>query len=276
MKLKLVGAFATIAILCSFNLAPAQALTAPPLPTTYAAAGDSISRAFDVNSSCFLKDCPAYSWATGTVAANQSISVRIQSALASSGKTLTSYNVAKTGAMMKDLDAQLVTAKTYNPQFVSIMMGANDVCTKTIAGMTPTATFQTQFETAMTKFTSNNPTAFIYVSSIPNIYTLYSTFSKSTSAKSTWALFGICQSMLSSRNTEAQRQQVLTQLKADNQALADVCLKFSANCRYDGGATFNTVFTATDVSTVDYFHPSVAGQVKLAQTAWTAGYWPTP
>jgi hypothetical protein len=31
------------------------------------------------------------------------------------------------------------------------------------------------------------------------------------------------------------------------------------------------------VSTVDYFHPSVAGQNKLADRTWSVGYWtPTP
>jgi hypothetical protein len=43
-------------------------------------------------------------------------------------------------------------------------------------------------------------------------------------------------------------------------------------CRTDGGATYNTTFVASDVSTRDYFHPSVAGQTKLAAVSWSAGY----
>jgi hypothetical protein len=28
------------------------------------------------------------------------------------------------------------------------------------------------------------------------------------------------------------------------------------------------------VSTVDYFHPSIKGQNRLASVTWAAGYWP--
>ena len=28
-----------------------------------------------------------------------------------------------------------------------------------------------------------------------------------------------------------------------------------------------------DISTRDYFHPSLAGQTKLASVSWAAGYW---
>ena len=32
-------------------------------------------------------------------------------------------------------------------------------------------------------------------------------------------------------------------------------------------------FTIGDLSTVDYFHPSLSGQAKMAASAWQAGYW---
>jgi hypothetical protein len=40
-------------------------------------------------------------------------------------------------------------------------------------------------------------------------------------------------------------------------------------------STFNTAFSSSDVSTVDYFHPSVQGQDKLASVTWAASYWAT-
>jgi hypothetical protein len=80
----------------------------------------------------------------------------------------------------------------------------------------------------------------------------------------------VCKSMLASKATEQQRQLVLAQLQADNTALATVCATYTA-CRWDGGAAFNASFTPTQISTVDYFHPSVAGQALLAATEWSAG-----
>lgn len=44
-----------------------------------------------------------------------------------------------------------------------------------------------------------------------------------------------------------------------------------AQCVWDGWNTFCTAFAASDVSTRDYFHPSVSGQKKLATVSWNAG-----
>ena len=40
----------------------------------------------------------------------------------------------------------------------------------------------------------------------------------------------------------------------------------------DGGAVFGYAFRTTDVSSVDYFHPSVTGQKTLAALSWKVGY----
>jgi hypothetical protein len=40
-------------------------------------------------------------------------------------------------------------------------------------------------------------------------------------------------------------------------------------------ATFNFQFSAGDVSVLDYFHPDLDGQRKLAETTWAASWWPT-
>ena len=53
--------------------------------------------------------------------------------------------------------------------------------------------------------------------------------------------------------------------------LAQGCALY-VHCRFDGNAVFNTAFTTSDVSTRDYFHPSLAGQTKLALVTWNAGY----
>ena len=80
--------------------------------------------------------------------------------------------------------------------------------------------------------------------------------------------------MLSSSNTAADRQTVLAREQADNNALATVCNQF-ANCKWDNLATYNYAFKTSDISTIDYFHPSVSGQNTLAGITWGASYWPT-
>ena len=245
---------------------PAEALTVPP--PRMAALGDSITRAFDVNGSAFLRDAPAESWSTGTDTAVNSEALRLK---AKYGTAPTAYNDAVTGAKMAALPAQMTTAVGQSADYITVLMGANDVCTKTVGAMTPVADVAAQFRTALTtaKNAANRPT--VFVSSIPNVYQLWSVLHTSGSARFAWAVYGVCQDMLSSSATETQRQTVLQRLKDDNAALASVCGEFAGTCVWDGGATFNVQFTAKQVSTVDYFHPSVSGQAVLAATAWGAG-----
>jgi hypothetical protein len=124
----------------------------------------------------------------------------------------------------------------------------------------------------MATITGARPNVVVFVSSIPNVYQLWSLLHTNGTARLAWSLYGVCQDMLGSSLTETQRQAVLAQLQADNAALASLCTgKYAANCAWDGGATFNYKFTASQISTVDYFHPSIAGQATLASIAWTAG-----
>jgi len=250
-------------------LAPVTAQAAPAYPSSMAAAGDSITRGFDATLfPCLLSDCPQYSWSTGTSTSVNSQSQRIR---ALSRTTMTTANVAKTGAKMADLAGQLAAVPA-SAQYVTVLMGANDVCTSSPATMTPTATFTQQFSAALTAFNKAHPTTLVFVSSIPNVYQLWSTLHTNRSAASAWRTFGICQSMLSASNDEKTRQAVQAQEQADNDALAAVCVP-ALNCRFDGYAVYYYAFQPREVSTVDYFHPSITGQATLAALTWKASYW---
>jgi lysophospholipase L1-like esterase len=275
MRRLLVATAMSLAALVPSILVPsiASAATGPvALPNSMASTGDSITRSYDATSSgCFLSDCPQYSWSTGTSTVNSHYQRLLAANPSISGHV---YNDAKTGATMTALDGQVKTAASQGVQYLTVMMGANDVCTSSRSTMTPTATLQSQFQTALTDFFAADPTAYVFVSSIPNIYQLWSVLHTNSTARNAWSSFKICQSMLAGTNTEADRQAVLSQEQSDNSALAGVCAQF-ANCKWDNLATFNYQFATSDVSTIDYFHPSVSGQTHLAATTWAASYWPS-
>jgi lysophospholipase L1-like esterase len=273
MRRVLLSLAATTAALAGSAGALAATTTGVPLPSSMASTGDSITRAYDATGSgCFLSDCAQYSWSTGD---SSSVNSQYERLLAANRKIRGfNYNDAKTGAKMTALDGQLAAAASQKVQYATVLMGANDVCTSSIATLTPTATLQSQFQTALTDFFAADPTAHVFVSSIPNVYQLWSLLHNNATARFEWSQFGICQSMLSSNNTEADRQTVVAQEQADNNALATVCAQF-ANCKWDNLATYNYQFKTSDVSTVDYFHPSVSGQNSLAAVTWGASYWPT-
>ncbi len=243
-----------------------------PLPKSMASSGDSITRAFDLDSGHVLVDAPEESWSTGADPAINSQYGRILAAgPAISGQV---YNDAQSGAQMVALDGQLQAAAGQRVEYATVLIGANDLCTSTVADMTPTAAFRAQFDHALSHFFSADPAAHVFVASIPDVFRLWETMQASTAAQLVWALAHICQSMLAAGATSAQRQAVVAQEQADNAALASVCAHFD-RCRFDGGAVYQSAFAATDVSPVDYFHPSRSGQAKLAAITWAAGYWPT-
>jgi lysophospholipase L1-like esterase len=236
-----------------------------------ASTGDSITRGFDANGSCLLHDCPQLSWSTGTDASVNSQYSRLLTL--NPGIAGHEYNVAKSGAKMSDLAGQLRVAGYYHIDYVTVLMGANDLCTSSAITMTPTQSFARQFYTALAYYFYYNPGGHVFVSSLPDIYQLWSVLHTNSTATHVWNLFHICQSMLATSNTDADRQKVVDQEAADNSALATVCTTYFANCLWDNYTTFNFKFPVSDVSTVDYFHPNPNGQADLASTTWAASFW---
>jgi len=237
-----------------------------------AAAGDSITQAFDVGWCCILRDSPEYSWSSG---ASPNVSSHYLRLLAKNGKIADhAYNVARSGAKMAELESQLAVAAGYRVDYVTVLMGANDLCTSSRWTMTPTDVFAAQFNQALTSFFAANPSGRVFVASIPNLYRLWSVLHTNIFAQAVWDSFGICPSMLSSANTEEDRRTVLAQEMAHNDALATVCKAF-ANCRWDEYALFNVDFPSRWVSTFDYFHPNIEGQTAIASITWRASYWPS-
>jgi lysophospholipase L1-like esterase len=242
-------------------------------PGSIASTGDSITRAYNTGSSAFT-DAPANSWATGTNAAVNSHYSRILAAFpAISGLN---YNDAVSGAKMVDLNGQMGTVNSQQVGYVTVLMGANDACTSSEAAMTPVATFRSQFQQAVNTLAAGSPDARLYVLSVPDIYNLWSILHDNGTARFTWGLFGICQSMLANPTSTAQadvdrRNRVRQRVIDFNAQLAEVCAAY-VHCRFDNNMVFNTSFVPSDVSTRDYFHPSLAGQTKLANATYAATF----
>jgi hypothetical protein len=115
----------------------------------------------------------------------------------------------------------------------------------------------------------------VFVGSIPNIYRLWSVLHTNPVAELVWSTFGICQSMLSPTNTEADRQAVLAREEAFNTILHDVCAAYTL-CKFDEYAVFGYDFSSSQVSHLDYFHPGLSGQAALASITWAKSWWAGP
>jgi lysophospholipase L1-like esterase len=242
------------------------------VPTSMTGLGDSITRAF--NAGGWYVDYPSRSWSTGSDTSVNSHYLRLE---AKDRKTsVTAYNDARSGAKMADLPGQAQTAVNRGVGYVTIELGANDACTSSESTMTPVETYRAQFAQAMSTLSTGLPNAKVLVASIPDIHRLWFIGKDSSSARSAWSAYSICQSMLANPTSTAQedvdrRARVRQRVVDYNTALQDVCAQH-VNCKYDGGAVFGYPFVLSQVSGWDYFHPNTSGQAVLAEVTWKAGF----
>jgi lysophospholipase L1-like esterase len=262
----------TVAALVLFSGHAAAADPGPP-PSSMASMGDSITRGF--NACGWFVDCTSRSFSTGSTSSVNSHYTRILSKnSAISGRN---YNVARSGARVADMPGQASTAVSRGAGYVTILIGANDACTSSEASMTSVAAFRSSLDSALATLKSGLPNAKVYLISIPDIRRLWQVGSTSGSARTTWSLFGICQSMLANPTSTAQadvdRRARVRQRVADfNGQLAAACVAYGANCAFDNNAVFNYPFVLSQVSGWDYFHPNTAGQTVLASVSYPAGF----
>jgi lysophospholipase L1-like esterase len=263
--------FAILAALILALAIPVGA-SATSYPRTMASTGDSITRGYNTGFFPYT-DNTAGSWSTGTDSRVLSHRLRLQ-ALSPQGRPA-AFNDARSGAKMADLNGQMAAAVSQNAQYVTVLMGANDVCTSSESSMTTVTNFTAQFTTAMNTITTGAPSAVVYVVSIPDIHHLWEIYKDSFLARTVWDTFDVCQSMLanpgSTLQADVDRRARVSRRNADfNAALESVCAAYR-QCHFDGYAVFETQFARSDVSSRDYFHPSIAGQAKLASVTWAEG-----
>src|SRR5690242_14376435 len=175
-----------LAALAAMLVAAPAAHADPPLPHSMAAIGDSISRGFDA--CCSLGEHPQNAWSTGS-AAGDGVTSHYEHLLAVDPAISNhAFNDAVTGAVMADAPRQAAQAVSQHAGYVTVLMGANDVCTSTVASMTPKATFKAQFDQALRTLTTGLPNAHVYVSSIPNVFNLWKVLHTNPTAQLVWRL----------------------------------------------------------------------------------------
>lgn len=253
-----------VATVLATVLAAGGCVPTPPRPRVVAALGDSITRGFD---SCgLLADCPQVSWATGTDPAVRSYLSRL-----ARGTRLTAYNDAMTGASSADLLLEARRAAQQHADYVTVLIGANDVCAPNERAMTSSAVFGSRVRAALTYLHQARPGVRIFVASIPDIHRLWQVGSVVARAQLVWQVAGVCPTMLANPRSfsaadTARRARVQQRVAADNAELHRACAAV-AGCRDDGGAVYRYPFTVADLSGWDFFHPNRNGQRVLSDIA---------
>lgn len=242
-------------------------------PNSMASLGDSITQAF--NACGWYSNCPSESWSTGWTAAINSHYRRINAI--NPGISAHNYNDSVSGARASNLNSQAQVAVSQQVEYVTILIGANDVCTSSEATMTSVPTYRAQIDAALATLKAGVPNARVFIASIPDIKRLWAINRGNLAALTAWSGFGICQSMLANATSNsaanaARRDRVRQRVIDFNAQLAQACGHYGTNCRYDQGVVFGYQFVSGQVSGWDYFHPSKSGQTTLASITYAAGF----
>jgi lysophospholipase L1-like esterase len=242
------------------------------LPSSMVALGDSVTAGYGA---CLaLNACPRNSWATGDGTLVNSHYKRI--AAANPAMKGNAHNLSAAGATIDDLPGQAAAAVGLRPDYVTVLVGANDACRSKVGDMTGTGQFQAQLTAALDTLRAGLPKARVLVVSVPDVYRVWEIAHTNRAAQQVWAL-GVCPTLLQNAASTApadaaRRRQFRDRIDAYNSILASACRDYGPKCRTDNGAVHAASFGIDKLSSVDFFHPNAAGQTELARVSYPSSF----
>jgi len=262
-------------------------LTAAPLPSLLAAIGDSYSQAYSISPS-YLRDHIGFSWVIGS-ARNDGV-FSLYERFKAIGSSPVVVDAATSGRQMKDAPRQAnlvaAAAKKLKPgqtAYVTFELGTNDLCADPYPKTDPVS-FERDLATAISTLRSGLPAGSrILMLSVPDFPHFHDITQANPAARAKLALpenSEQCPPYLGDNGpfSTAQANDYLSRYDA---ALEGACRDIAAvdspsgklYCTYNAALLAETDFRIADLSTVDYFHPSLSGQARMAADAWAADVW---
>jgi lysophospholipase L1-like esterase len=165
--------------------------------------------------------------------------------------------------------------------YVTFELGANDICADSLDGTTDPATFRSATRAALELLRDGLPEgSHILVLSVPDVTRLRAVLEEVPLAHALHRRYEVCRSVL---GEEADTDAVLSRIEAYNDALTRECEALAGSavtCRHDLGgdpsqSLFGAEFSLSELSSLDYFHPSLAGQARIADETWALTPWGT-
>jgi lysophospholipase L1-like esterase len=171
------------------------------------------------------------------------------------------------------------TLKQKGPDYVTFLVGANDVCADRLEDMTNSNVFKFAVSETLKKLLKANSKTQILVSSIPKIDKLLDVASDApvlgfSTCKEMWKLTNTC-GLLFQRDDENVRHAVEAKIAEFNEILVSVTDELRAlygdRIRYSE-SFYNAEFDPDQLA-VDCFHPNDIGQNFLSELTWSEGWW---
>lgn len=246
---------------------------ADPSAFKIVALGDSITKAFNANGG--FSDSPDVSWSTGArkVVGFESHLQKIQKLYPQA--QVTGLNYAVTGAKVKDLAKQVQKANVAKPDYLTLLIGANDVCNWPADYQESLDQFVETLKANLDSVIATNPNVKVTMSAMPDIYRLWQLSKDDASCQRVWNFIGLCKPLLGRSVTDSDRLAFKGRWDHANAALASVAEQYPQHIKFSARAE-TIEFTNEDISRTDCFHPSIKGQNTLSKETWEEGWFAQP
>lgn len=270
-------------------MSPASALgPTQQVPKRIYSIGDSITRAFDAD---LPYDNLHLSWVNGShnfisaLLGLPNVQSHHQRIVANFGAAGVRNRIAAQNGNDVFHFARQVDGMNGRENYVTVLLGGNDVCQSTIEELPTDEEFAGAFADGMNALVAKlQPGATVQVVAIPDVKRLYEIALDKKAlgiidCPLLWATTSLgfpCGSMLSPENTEADREYVRQRNVGYNTImhyLTNVTAWYNPHLYISfTDVTFTYPFTQDHVSNIDCYHPSADGQAMISEGTWNAGF----
>jgi lysophospholipase L1-like esterase len=238
-------------------------------PYVVGALGDSISAGFNA---LRFGDNREFSWTAGLDANGlvQSHARKIKTLLGD--RNVVVVNEAFVGAESYQLPRQAARLLRQKPDYVTIAIGANDVCTWDEDYLPKLEHYQKHLTGVIETIIESNPKVKIVLAPMPSIPLMYELGARRPGCQSKWDTMRVCKPLLAAERTAEQRQAFVGRYRHLNQVIADIAGRYPVNVRL-AAAIVNAEFDDSMISPLDCFHPSIKGQNLISELSFDATWY---
>lgn len=236
-----------------------------PHPFVIGILGDSISTGYNAASP---GDNLSHSWASGVNSGEQGASHFTRLKRVMPTFDVQARNVAVAGARASDLAAQLGRLLPTKPDYVTLLIGANDI-TQWLFGEYGLSLqqFSTYVQTTIERLIEVNQRVMILLVAVPDQSQAVNHMLRRGSGQE--FATQLSASPYLRQLTEAYRERAVRL----NRALEEIATKFPGQVRF-ARSVAHARFSGEHLSHLDSYHPSVKGQQLLADLSWNEGFFP--
>jgi lysophospholipase L1-like esterase len=230
-----------------------------------------------------------FSWSTGVDSDGEikSHAYRLQKLQGSKMKLL---NAAVSGSEARDLlEDQLGEVLDWSrtklgkgaPDYVTVMVGPNDICADKVSQMTPSSDYQARVSQVVGSLLAAGAGTRVMISSVPDVERLRGAartarafIGPQYTCEELWEDLNVCPTITRTSDYDDRRliaQRVVEYNQALKKIAADYSRAYGDRVRF-ASSVYDYKLSKDDIS-IDCFHPNPRGQNQIAERAFNAGWW---